>query len=217
MLLLRKLGASLNEQIAGLLHDASHTAFSHTADWVLGHKETEDYQDIHHERILRRFGIPAISSKAAARAFGETYLKCQTEHWGGAEAVIRYTLLSDALLLGLEQKIISTEDFYQDDEFVLGKLWRSNDLSIERTLRRLQGKLEYVEDSVNPTIVSRKKFRYVDPGFLDGSVVGLASESIIGKQATRVRRLSEVDESYQALIQRHREINEKGIRVRVVG
>ncbi|MGC8537910.1 MAG: HD domain-containing protein, partial [Candidatus Micrarchaeia archaeon] len=36
MLLLRKLGASDEEQIAGLLHDVSHTAFSHTADMVFG-------------------------------------------------------------------------------------------------------------------------------------------------------------------------------------
>lgn len=265
MLLLRKLGASLNEQIAGLLHDASHTAFSHIADWVLGRKGTEDYQDIHHERILQRFGIPAIltkhkisfeeilhkdrytlleqpvpalcadrvdyalrefvdwanpdivascasslqnshgkivfSSRETARSFGETYLKCQTEHWGGAEAVIRYTLLSDALLLGLEQNIITSEDFYQDDEFMLEKLWKSSDAPIQRTLTRLHGKLEYVEDSVNPSIVSRKKFRYVDPEFLDNGLV---------------RKLSEVDPDYPALIQRHREINEKGIRVVVV-
>ncbi len=32
MLLLRKLNASLEEQAAGLLHDVSHTAFSHVVD-----------------------------------------------------------------------------------------------------------------------------------------------------------------------------------------
>jgi uncharacterized protein len=44
--LLRKLGAPLREQIAGLLHDVSHTAFSHAVDFVV----TSHEQD-HHERL----------------------------------------------------------------------------------------------------------------------------------------------------------------------
>jgi uncharacterized protein len=49
MLILRKLNASLEEQVAGLLHDVSHTAFSHLVDYVFGEGEKEDYQDsIHH-------------------------------------------------------------------------------------------------------------------------------------------------------------------------
>ncbi len=38
-LLLRRLGASREEQVAGLLHDVSHMAFSHAYDWIM-----EDYQ-----------------------------------------------------------------------------------------------------------------------------------------------------------------------------
>lgn len=49
MLLLKKLGASEEEQIAGLLHDISHTAFSHVIDWVLGSGKRENYQDKKHE------------------------------------------------------------------------------------------------------------------------------------------------------------------------
>ena len=45
MLLLRRLGADLEEQIAGLLHDVSHTAFSHVIDWVMGDPSNESYQD----------------------------------------------------------------------------------------------------------------------------------------------------------------------------
>ncbi len=51
MLLLRRLGAGLEEQIAGLLHDVSHTAFSHVIDWAIGDPTKEDYQD----RILRQY------------------------------------------------------------------------------------------------------------------------------------------------------------------
>ncbi|MBU4421914.1 HD domain-containing protein [Candidatus Parcubacteria bacterium] len=53
-LLLRKLGASPGEQISGLLHDASHTAFSHVIDTVLGDPSIEDFQDKNHlERLLK--------------------------------------------------------------------------------------------------------------------------------------------------------------------
>lgn len=39
LVLLKKLGASLEEQVAGLLHDSSHTALSHQIDWVLQTQE----------------------------------------------------------------------------------------------------------------------------------------------------------------------------------
>lgn len=49
-LLLRRLGAPLREQVAGLLHDISHTAFSHAVDFL----HTSEEQD-HHERIKPAF------------------------------------------------------------------------------------------------------------------------------------------------------------------
>jgi len=45
-ILLRTLGAPPREQVAGLLHDISHTAFSHAVDFVV----TSQEQD-HHERL----------------------------------------------------------------------------------------------------------------------------------------------------------------------
>ncbi len=52
MILLRRLGAGLEEQIAGLLHDVSHTAFSHVIDWVIGDPTKEDHQD---KTLLKTF------------------------------------------------------------------------------------------------------------------------------------------------------------------
>ncbi|MFA6072661.1 MAG: HD domain-containing protein [Candidatus Woesearchaeota archaeon] len=60
LILLRRLGAGLDEQIAGLLHDVSHTAFSHVVDGVLGDPIKEDYQDMHHEYIIEHSEIPTI-------------------------------------------------------------------------------------------------------------------------------------------------------------
>ncbi|MEX2438053.1 MAG: HD domain-containing protein [Candidatus Babeliales bacterium] len=59
--LLRRFGACLNEQIAGLLHDVSHTAFSHVAEIVFDHSATDhSYQDSIHEWFLEQTEIPAI-------------------------------------------------------------------------------------------------------------------------------------------------------------
>lgn len=59
MLLLRRLGAPLQEQIAGLLHDISHTAFSHVADFVY-----DEHEVSYHERmwysVVERSTIPQI-------------------------------------------------------------------------------------------------------------------------------------------------------------
>lgn len=59
--LLRHYGASLNEQIAGLLHDASHTVFSHVGDHVFGESTLENsYQDDIHAWYLEQQGVDAI-------------------------------------------------------------------------------------------------------------------------------------------------------------
>lgn len=65
MLLLRHLGASLEEQVAGLLHDVSHMAFSHVYDWVIedhtvpGAKK-EAAQDEGHVAFISSSAIPKI-------------------------------------------------------------------------------------------------------------------------------------------------------------
>lgn len=64
MLLLKKLGASYEEQIAGLLHDISHTAFSHVVDWVLGSGKSEDYQDNNHLEVLMQSDVVPLLEKA---------------------------------------------------------------------------------------------------------------------------------------------------------
>ncbi len=62
--ILRKNGASLEEQIAGLLHDISHTVFSHVGDWIFGRDNQEkDYQSIIYKIYLTCFGIEEILMK----------------------------------------------------------------------------------------------------------------------------------------------------------
>lgn len=65
MLLLRKLGATLEEQVAGLIHDISHLAFSHVADWVFseGNKGNEDLQNTLMEEFIKDGKITSILTK----------------------------------------------------------------------------------------------------------------------------------------------------------
>lgn len=62
MILLKKLGASLEEQVAGLLHDVSHLAFSHVSDFVFGkgRQGIEDYHDLISEAFIKQTDIPKI-------------------------------------------------------------------------------------------------------------------------------------------------------------
>lgn len=58
MLLVRRFGGSIEEQIAALLHDVSHTAFSHVADYVFREGDGKKaFQDEHHEWFLAQTGI----------------------------------------------------------------------------------------------------------------------------------------------------------------
>src|SRR4030042_264193 len=43
--LLGRLGASVEEQLAGLAHDISHTAFSHVIDYVNGQEDVQENHD----------------------------------------------------------------------------------------------------------------------------------------------------------------------------
>lgn len=60
MLLARRLGATVEEQIAALLHDISHTAFSHVIDFVFDDHSGQSYHEEKKEEVVANSDIPAI-------------------------------------------------------------------------------------------------------------------------------------------------------------
>lgn len=62
--LVRKYGAPLDEQVAALLHDVSHTVFSHVGDYIYGHIRSEKVmQDEMHEQYIVESGLMKILKK----------------------------------------------------------------------------------------------------------------------------------------------------------
>lgn len=63
MLLVRRLGADLPEQIAALLHDISHTAMSHVIDYVYARHHSQSYHDERKEWFVAQSDIPAVLTR----------------------------------------------------------------------------------------------------------------------------------------------------------
>jgi uncharacterized protein len=263
MLLLRRLNASLEEQVAGLLHDVSHTAFSHIIDWVMGDPTKGNYQDNALSDYIKKSAIAGILSKhgydidrisnledngcfrlleskmpdlcadridyalrdshyflgvdtsecvedlivdggeivfgsrKTAEDFAKYYARCQKEYWSGNEAMLRYYFISKALKEALEKKIITMDDLYKDESYLIVKLRKSNERGIVYSINKGLGKLNFVESNDGKIRLIRK-LRCVDPKFLDGG---------------KVRRLSEVEPEYKLLMEEERTRSSKTVRV----
>ena len=142
-----------------------------------------------------------FSSKETAKIFALNYLKCQKEHWGGAEWTLRYALFSDMLKNNLDRKIIEIEDFYYDDEYVLNKIGARKDEKTEKILEMLSNKLKFETVINNEDYYLRKKFRYVDPEYLNND---------------RIFRLSETSNEFLEALEKNRRTNEKGIKIKLI-
>jgi HD superfamily phosphohydrolase len=60
MLLVRRLGTTLEEQIAAMLHDVSHTVFSHVIDYVFDGHDSQSYHDEKKAEYVAQTDIPEL-------------------------------------------------------------------------------------------------------------------------------------------------------------
>ena len=63
MLLVRRLGGPVREQVAALLHDVSHTAFSHVIDHVFHDQGTQSYHERRKAWWMARTDLPAVLAR----------------------------------------------------------------------------------------------------------------------------------------------------------
>ncbi|CAH0003261.1 unnamed protein product [Clonostachys byssicola] len=62
-LIVRRAGAKLDEQIAALLHDVSHTVLSHVMDWASLTKPGESFHEVHKDRYIESTPLPDILTR----------------------------------------------------------------------------------------------------------------------------------------------------------
>ena len=232
--ILRLKGLSLEEQIAGLLHDVSHTVFSHVGEKIfLFESEKDSYQDCIHEWFLKKYGIEEILARhgyslnqvfhksghflaleqdlpnlSADRieyniqgAYYQGFLTKEegreivedlqfvkgswistkpdlmkklvefslfmTENcWGSAENYLMSRWLALAILLAVEQKVISMENIYfGTDDVLWQKLLEMKDPKVEELMYRILHARDFFSDAGidKNELHIRTKFRGIDP------------------------------------------------------
>ncbi|EER25392.1 conserved hypothetical protein [Coccidioides posadasii C735 delta SOWgp] len=62
-LLVRKVGARVEEQVSALLHDVSHTVLSHVVDWAFSTPGQESFHEVHKKRYIKTTELPEILTK----------------------------------------------------------------------------------------------------------------------------------------------------------
>ncbi|KAI5928323.1 hypothetical protein F4810DRAFT_189833 [Camillea tinctor] len=62
-LLVRHVGGSLEEQVAALLHDVSHTVMSHVVDFALSNPGEGSFHEVHKMRFVKTTQIPDILTR----------------------------------------------------------------------------------------------------------------------------------------------------------
>lgn len=261
-LILRKLGASLEEQIVGLLHDTSHTAFSHIVDCLFKNKN-ETYGDDILEEFLSNTEIPQILKKYnldfkeilnkkfsllekespdicadrldytlremyfirnkhhakhcfnnlivknkeiifkndfSAGIFAKHYFELQKQTWGSIESALIYELLAKLLKYCLEKNIITKADLHTDDYYILDILFNCKDEFVKNEINRITKTIPYKIDENDFDEIFYKKFRFIDPNFLD--------------KDNKVKRYSEINPQYLEDLKSEKEKYDKGYKVK---
>lgn len=134
-------------------------------------------------------------SRETAENFAKSFLDLQMNHWQGYESTSRHNYMAGILRYALRRGIVTEADFFIDDEHIVDRLKGSNDPKILTGLQFIEArKIEQVQ--AGSTVY--KKFRYIDPEFMEEG---------------KVKRLSKVDPNFQKILEEARQKNLSGVLV----
>lgn len=103
-----------------------------------------------------------FKKKRFAKEFYNIYDYFQANHWGGIKHMINYNIFVDVLKRAIELKLITKNDFYKDDEYILKIVKTSKDPIIKKGINKLITK----KFKSNKKLFTGKK-RFVNPKYLD--------------------------------------------------
>jgi HD superfamily phosphohydrolase len=220
---------SMEEQIACLLHDLSHTAFSHVMDFVMKN-EKHEFADSRLDDMIKKSDIPKIIKKNGfdlekvldktkfpllendlpdvsldrwdyfmrdgymagflPKLLIDTFLSEISEKndifffkdirlastfailfvnfcrllWLDPTSHGSFFLLSESIKIALDDKLITEDDFFTNDETLLAKLKLSSNIKVKQLLDRLTPGKEFIYEEENKAeFFGPNKPRFVDP------------------------------------------------------
>ena len=157
------------------------------------------------ENLVIHDNLIAFRSKDRAELFGREYSILQSDHWASQETKIRYYIFAKSLDIALKKQIIKLGDFYGTEENILKKIKSANNPNINKLFDILRNKLEFKEDQMfYNLILPKKKFRYVDPCYLE---INVGKRVILNYG--KLIRLSESDSDYKNFLEEQRKLNEE--------
>ncbi len=138
--LLRRFGASVEEQVAGLIHDVSHSAFSHCIDYVLpeGSGEGHNFQDDIFETFVEKSEIPPILKKHGLdkdRVLDDSHFRLKETALPGLCADRIDYSMRDALAYGVIDE--GTKDYIRNHLQAIENRWVFSDLKSAQTFSTL--------------------------------------------------------------------------------
>jgi len=105
-----------------------------------------------------------FKTKKSAKDFYNLYDYFQANHWGGIKHMINYNIFVEVLKRALELKLITMNDFYKDDEYILKIIKKSKDSIIKNGINKLITKKFKL--TKNKEMFTGKK-RFVNPKYID--------------------------------------------------
>lgn len=174
-LLLRKYGASIEEQIAGLIHDVSHSAFSHCIDYVLanGTEGDQSHQDNVFDEYVRKSELPRILEKYGVNT---DYILTDA-HFPLKEQKLP-DLCADRLDYSLREAIVFKEladaDYFLENLTAVGGRWVFRNFDAAKRYAELFSKLSDVYYAGLPTAIM---FRTVGDYLRHALIKGYISET----------------------------------------